>query len=345
MRAVLPKALGSAVALLAVGGCGVLIGLGDLERVPGLGEPEAGAEAGEEAGPEAAPACTKTSDQEVCDDGIDNDCNGTTDCDDPACAASFQCVPAPPAGWRPISFSPDARPTCPARSQSSDLEAQGPNPTSACTCTCGGGTCTGATSLFLGTSPNGCPDAATATSPLSAACTSLGSPALDFESYRIGGGTPAGPCTATTTQYSPPTRGRSCAGQVAARCGAGGTCAPRPSAGLTICIEHDGAEPSCPAGYSRRYVVGDAIADGRSCSGCVCGSPSCTVEVQIWETAANCGGAPEITQQSDATCRNRAGGKARSFSSRLLDAGCAVATQPTLRGSRTVTRERTVCCP
>jgi cysteine-rich repeat protein len=34
---------------------------------------------------------------EVCDDGVDNDCNGRTDCDDSACSGDPACVSTPPA--------------------------------------------------------------------------------------------------------------------------------------------------------------------------------------------------------------------------------------------------------
>jgi hypothetical protein len=35
---------------------------------------------------------------EICNDGIDNDCNGLTDCSDPACSGSQACVPPAPTG-------------------------------------------------------------------------------------------------------------------------------------------------------------------------------------------------------------------------------------------------------
>src|SRR5687767_10366507 len=60
---------------------------------------------------EAKPPCTPTGPAEICDDGIDNDCNDRIDCADPACSA-FQCVVAPPPGWTAIELAPGTRPNC-----------------------------------------------------------------------------------------------------------------------------------------------------------------------------------------------------------------------------------------
>src|ERR1700722_12455505 len=43
-----------------------------------------------------------------CSDGIDNDCNGLTDCKDPACATDPACLPAPDAGPDASGSLPDA---------------------------------------------------------------------------------------------------------------------------------------------------------------------------------------------------------------------------------------------
>src|SRR5262249_25733154 len=42
--------------------------------------------------PDARPACVPTSSIEFCTDGIDNDCNGLTDCDDPQCKDTAFCT-------------------------------------------------------------------------------------------------------------------------------------------------------------------------------------------------------------------------------------------------------------
>ena len=49
--------------------------------------------------------CTPTG-AEICDDGIDNDCNQATDCEDPACAVGFVCLPAIPSGTSATCSSP-----------------------------------------------------------------------------------------------------------------------------------------------------------------------------------------------------------------------------------------------
>src|SRR5690349_18294984 len=68
-------------------------------------------------GPNDAPSdviCVKSNGGvEDCDDGLDNDCNGKTDCADTACTALYQCIPTPPVGWTLTAESDNTRPACP----------------------------------------------------------------------------------------------------------------------------------------------------------------------------------------------------------------------------------------
>ena len=95
-------ALGACLSLLAACGPGEgkepaePCGNGMLE--PTLGE--ACDDGNNVAGDGCSPFCTLESSttDEVCDDGVDNDENGQTDCDDPACAGDDACVPGAACG-------------------------------------------------------------------------------------------------------------------------------------------------------------------------------------------------------------------------------------------------------
>lgn len=50
-------------------------------------------------------ACSKPSVPEICSDGIDNDCNGAMDCQDPSCAAQASCLPVGMGSHFPLRLS------------------------------------------------------------------------------------------------------------------------------------------------------------------------------------------------------------------------------------------------
>ena len=74
---------------------------------------------------------------EICDDGLDNDCNGLADCDDPACTSGFACTAADvPAGWSLVAYA-TARDACPAGfGAPADLEEYAGLGPATCGCTC-----------------------------------------------------------------------------------------------------------------------------------------------------------------------------------------------------------------
>ena len=67
-----------------------------------------GADAADAADDGPIPGCIPQ--PEICDDGIDNDCDRHTDCDDPDCKPGFACVPAAPSGWQLVGFSAATQP-------------------------------------------------------------------------------------------------------------------------------------------------------------------------------------------------------------------------------------------
>ena len=81
------------------------------------------------------------SDVEICDDGIDNDCNGLSDCADPRCSsAGWSCTSLPSGGgWTIGAFDQTARPTCPANFGTTGKTAYTsvcPGRPDTCNCTC-----------------------------------------------------------------------------------------------------------------------------------------------------------------------------------------------------------------
>ena len=137
------------VLVAGTGACGSLPDLhfvDGTEGGPGEGGPpgEGGSEGGSDGGSDGPVGpCTKTG-PEICDDGIDNDCNGQTDCADPACSA-FACVPAPPDGWSLVALALTAPPACPTGFTSTDVRVLAGSDTTGCPCTCtstGGTSCT-----------------------------------------------------------------------------------------------------------------------------------------------------------------------------------------------------------
>lgn len=304
-------AASAALFAAAMAGCAAIIGLDDLTRTGELDGSVEGGSPGEGGSPDVV--------------GF-------------GCASGYDCVNAPP-GWQPVGFSPNGRSACAGDSAKEDIQAQS-GAAAQCTCTCGGGNCTGNTDIYLGS--GSCPGTPTTVASLNQTCRDItdagGNPSVTFTSYRITGGTPAGACNASTTNIAAPTNGRVCSATT--KCSAG-LCAPRGN-GYSACIRQSG-DQACPAGFPNKFVVGDSIHDGRTCSGCVCGPPSCAVQVTMWSNP-NCNGAADLTATGDGGCATTAQKTIRTFTSTLSSA-CSVVTQPTIQGTRTVSNQSTVCCP
>src|SRR5262249_48129346 len=61
----------------------------------------------------STPTCMPAGPTEVCTAGVDNDCTGHKDCEDPDCATQgFACSPAAPSGWTVVDFSTDDTKAC-----------------------------------------------------------------------------------------------------------------------------------------------------------------------------------------------------------------------------------------
>ena len=223
---------------------------------------------------------------EVCDDGIDNNCDGLTDCADPQCTGSptgRECVESAPTGWSIVTFAPAPATTCPSGYNSPAVVA--PAPASAgptCTCTCGAPSvnpCTqGTLTLQMGQMACG---GNTYTTGVTGGCDTLAAGAKVTIAYTTGN---AQPLTAKQVTCGgagvppaaqPATGGVTCspASSVAGGCQSGSACLPKIMA-ASRCIQRPG-DMACPPGpFSNRKVVGAVgdVMDNRTCGACSCTS-------------------------------------------------------------------------
>src|SRR5512132_969079 len=83
-------------------------------------------------------SCTPS--PEVCNDGLDNDCDNRVDCEDDNCtgALGYACSPAAPDGWTVVAFKPDPAAPCPKGYENPAKVTTKPTPTGGlCKCNCG----------------------------------------------------------------------------------------------------------------------------------------------------------------------------------------------------------------
>jgi len=221
---------------------------------------------------------------EVCGNGIDDDQNGLTDCEDPSCP-DLACVDLAPSGWSgPVALQVGPAGTlasCPKGLQSmysghADLEY---GPASCGACSCGSPTsasCTLQVSYY-----------ATASCFTLLATQSVGTGCVAGPAATVGGvrltANDSGSCgtgTAPPPTLTPPTwksdvQACALAGGTPTECGNGKVCAPLFAQALP-CVYQTGDVP-CPAGFPSRSVYYGSYDDKRACSGCNCSfSATCT---------------------------------------------------------------------
>ncbi|HEY3352354.1 MAG TPA: hypothetical protein VGQ83_03830 [Polyangia bacterium] len=218
-----------------------------------------------------------------CMDGIDNDGNGLTDCEDPACAG-YACVDAPPAGWEAVPWvDPNDQLDCDGLTPFELYDPADIVPADiGCGCQCGtpSAGCVATLECYPAQTCDD-PTSRTATA-VGASCHAVPSPSVTGACRATGlearGG--CGPIPSTskpTPSYTWAPTARACATNVFGYCAGGaGTpaprCVPRPPAGAVgPCIAGSGQTP-CPAPYTvgATYATGHAT-DNRTCTGCTCG--------------------------------------------------------------------------
>jgi len=221
---------------------------------------------------------------EDCNDGVDNNCDGKIDCDDPQCQGvptGRECVAPAPSGWKVVTYAPDAAATC---SNGYDGPASvAPVPGSdgtVCKCNCGAPTVNpcvqGKLTVKMGIIACG---GNTYTPDATGACDSLNTTVTNDYATAIGVPPVAKQVACVSSADLPDPQpgavGVTCSPlpSIAGGCMNGATCLPKvTSAGR--CIQAAG-DMACPAGpFSKRHVVGDVgdVMDQRMCGACSCQS-------------------------------------------------------------------------
>jgi len=274
--------------------------------------------------------CTPTG-VEKCFNGIDDDCNGHIDCDDPACAPIAVCVPPAAAPFAYITQEPPAG-SCAANTTNggtlymSNPSGGGCNPGS---CACDSHGCS--------TTPlrdDNCP---------SGSGTSAGFPAItDVCTNALSGQNnlfippPTGTLTCTgsgsATPVNPPvlTKQLKCTvNTVGSGCTGGRVCAP---IGTQQCVAATGSQ-SCPAGYPNIATWYSSFTDNRACS-CSCAPSSCASTHLVGYNQPGCSGSG--ANESNDICSN-------DYQYTKLGGGCAPSAS---LGGTTIqfNNMSTVCC-
>jgi hypothetical protein len=336
-------ALGGVILLGSLASCGVLSGLSDLQiyDVPDGGAPE-----GDGASPsDGVAGCKPTGTIEVCEDGIDNDCNGLIDCADAACNATFQCVPEPPQGWTVAAASLTSAPACPPLVPTAQdiLTASGDSASScACTCESADPACSKGTYTFsFGTA---CGTSATLDPTI--ACGAVTAQLAKDSELHLAGPPPPSTCAPSLKKtIAAPQKGRLCQGApIGHGCASGTICVPRVAPPLQSCITETG-DRACPNTYPAKSFAGSGVqSDTRDCTACTCQSGTCTGSATFYE-GPNCNGRTVVVA-SALTCTtpgNDAIG-ASSYALGQFGGGCDVAQKAALTGTLTLADQRTICC-
>jgi hypothetical protein len=303
--------------------------------------------------------------QEICDDGMDNNCNGLVDCADPQCVSmGFACTAGPvPIGWIVAAFDATGRDPCvgaygPAQNVIS--HPMGGAPTCNCACSGTAASCGGTVTVFE--MDSACTGGTTlgAFNIADGSCQSTSAAFSAAHGYTF---TPIsvvtqGACTGTSKVASQPgvsfTAEESCAlaGRLGGGCSGGNSCAPPVGANFAVCITHPG-DVACPAAFTTTTIVstGDpGYVDTRSCGDCTCA------------TNAGCGQPFDLEFFTSPTCNtmatfavvNPCSSPSSSFTAMSYqlairftgDPTCQVQSASTPTGGVTLDSNlMTVCCP
>jgi hypothetical protein len=313
-----PLALALSAALLLVlapGGCS----LAGLDEPLDASAPTDGSSPSD-GGKPSGDACKATED---CGNGVDDDCNGKTDCEDPACQkAGFACTAGEvPAGWTLVAYDAAKRAVCPSgfgdeRAVVSDVSGA----PATCSCMCSGGPaqCVG-TTVFNRSSDACTTLTGTTVDVNNGACSPISTQLLSGYAYQLDqlGPEPTaqqGTCSGAGAVMGtlPPvafTAGATCAVSrlSSSGCSSGTVCVPpTPSSGeWKTCITHPGTV-ACPTfGFAHSISVSrgtPGYVDGRGCGPCPCA------------TSLGCGSASGVTLFTGSGCTGAAYG---------IDIGCS----------------------
>ena len=225
---------------------------------------------------------------EICDNGVDDDCDGLIDCADPGCTTPTDgraCVALAPAGWALTSVAPANVGSCPAGYDTPTTLASPPGSASAtCDCTCGAtlsNPCTkGQLTIKSGSS---CTNE-TIVSNVTGGCDALGTTLAGPHKSILGNVLKAVtvPCGVTLSKPGQVPSGvdLTCAPQAssAGGCAGGQACLPKVPSGQ-VCVQATG-NIACPGGspFTVKHLVGSPgdVSDQRNCGACSCASNATT---------------------------------------------------------------------
>jgi len=295
---------------------------------------------------------------EDCSNGVDDNCDGHIDCDDPLCQnAGYTCTPAAPAGWSgPVALYSIAGGTVPSCGGAYTTLAQSGHtgltaPAATCGCTCSGATgelCFADIDYFTDSSCNNYNQ-------------SDGLPANFCVNVGSGNGSVkgkpgvayGGTCTPQPTKNVP---GESWSNSYAT-CSYGGTpgtagcgattdlCVQSPGSGAWSkpCVFQSGDVP-CPTGdYGGKYVFYTSTSDSRGCTNCTCNyNPgSCTANITVY-TGSQCSGST-LAISTDNQCHTFAGYSSEAGTLTNTPGTCP-ANPVSAQGTDTPAGPVTVCC-
>jgi hypothetical protein len=262
---------------------------GGVEAGPQPEPPRDGpADRGVEAAPELRPGCVPA--VEDCFNGIDDDCDGLTDCADPACVPIAVCVPRPSGNVGAIVGATDA---CPK-----GFAAVNNNATPFGLTIDGGGAACGGCQCVQATSATTC--SATLTTYLSTAdCQAAANgknvgtissggpdpcPVPDTSTANVFGaalspwtvsssscgpsGTPMRPTATFATNAGFCPAANLVASTLDSGCGTGSVCMRRPAAGMACVLLADAS--ACPSGTKTSGILYGGLQDNRTCAACTC---------------------------------------------------------------------------
>jgi hypothetical protein len=210
---------------------------------------------------------------EVCNNGIDDNCDGKVDCADPMCSGTgWTCVTAPPQPWTYVGFF-GAVASCPAPFATTTPMKTGPMSTQeSCSCTCNVGNPPTTCDLF---GINDCQGTLYVAWPANGGMCTQSNFGFGTADIAVYGYASNGTCNAAPSGFygSTATDVTVCGGAATgAGCAANQVCAPPLPSGED-CVMQGGEVAACPTGFTAKQVtVGTAIADGRMCGCTPCDS-------------------------------------------------------------------------
>jgi hypothetical protein len=300
--------------------------------------------------------------QETCNNGVDDNCNGLVDCQDPECgsSASCTCVGAPPANWsqpQELWQGNGSPPACTTDFGNAVFDGNaGPvvDPgCSACACATSTATCTVGVHV---NDNNGCGGGACLSDALTnGACKAIATCGSSTPHQQIDSPAPqnaaCAPSGGALQSAGWSAAGRACSTAYTAMqggCGAGQLSVPVPAApfGSGLCIAASGAQVCTDPSYMVAHVYYSGISDSRQCTQCTCGGvsgDSCAAGSVVLYSDGNCG----TSVQTDATgdsCANRIGFASMKLTGADYTGGTCSPIGGTEIGSAMPTGPTTYCC-